>query len=163
MVWGVVDAGMAVVLKVTGPKLLGMPFNAIPETGTPLIVMVTVPVIIGKPFKRPLRLIEAVPNAIDCEAVRAANVGVILFTLSVKFCVASVPTPLFAVMVIGYVPTVPNAGVPLSTPAEVKVTPLGSAPVSVKLGAGKPVALTVNDPTVFTVNVALLALVIAGG
>jgi hypothetical protein len=58
---------------------------------------------------------------------------------------------------------VPNAGVPLSTPAELKVTPLGSVPSSLKLGAGKPVAVTVNDPAVVTVSAVLLALVIAGG
>jgi len=87
---------------------------------------------------------------------------VILFTLSVKFCVASVPTPLLAVMVIGYVPTVPNAGVPLSTPAEVKVTPLGRPGFS-KLGEREACGVTGNDPAVFTVKVALLALVMAGG
>jgi hypothetical protein len=101
IVYGVMDTGIVEVLNVTGPKLLGFPFRAMPPTGAPLIVMVTVPAIIGTPFKRPLRLIEAVPNTIDCEAVRPANVGVILFTLRVKFCVASVPTPLLAVMVIG--------------------------------------------------------------
>jgi|SRR5713226_594157 len=100
MVYGVVDAGTVEVLKVTGPKLLGLPFGTIPDTGTPLIVMVTVPGIIGKPFTRPLRLIEGVPNAIDCEAVRPANVGVTLFMARVKFCVAFVPTPLLAVIVI---------------------------------------------------------------
>ena len=54
------------------------------------------------------------------------------------------------------------AGVPLSTPAEVSVTPLGSAPVSLKVGAGTPVAVTANDPAVPTLNVVLLALVIVG-
>jgi hypothetical protein len=43
-----------------------------------------------------------------------------------------------------------------------KVTPLGRAPVSVKVGVGKPVAVTVNDPAVPTTNVVLLALVIFG-
>jgi len=54
------------------------------------------------------------------------------------------------------------AGVPLSTPAEVSVTPLGSGPVSLNVGAGTPVAVTANDPAVPTLNVVLLALVIAG-
>jgi hypothetical protein len=43
------------------------------------------------------------------------------------------------------------------------VTPPGSAPVSVKVGVGVPVAVTVKLPAVPTVNVVLLALVIAGG
>jgi len=77
------------------------------------------------------------------------------------------PTPLLAVNVIKYGLPVPAAGVPLSVPVpfplSVKVTPLGSVPDSLRLGAGKPVVVTVNVPAVPTVNVALLALVIAGG
>jgi hypothetical protein len=42
------------------------------------------------------------------------------------------------------------------------VTPLGSAPVSVKDGVGAPVVVTVKLPAVPTVNVELLALVITG-
>src|SRR5439155_20112397 len=42
------------------------------------------------------------------------------------------------------------------------VTPPGSAPVSVSDGIGVPVAVTVKLPAVPTVNVVLLALVIAG-
>jgi len=52
--------------------------------------------------------------------------------------------------------------VPLSTPAALKVTPLGRAPVSVNVGVGKPVAVTVNDPAVPTTKVVLLALVMVG-
>ena len=60
-------------------------------------------------------------------------------------------------------PPVPAAGVPLSTPVEVlNVTPLGKAPASLSVGAGKPVAVTVNVPAVPTVKLAVLALVIAG-
>ena len=55
------------------------------------------------------------------------------------------------------------AGVPLSTPVAVlKVTPLGSVPLWLRVGAGKPVVVTVNDPAVPTLKVALFALVIAG-
>ena len=58
----------------------------------------------------------------------------------------------------------PAAGVPLNTPvAAVNVTPLGKVPVSLRVGAGEPVAVTVNVPIVPTVNVVLLALVMAGG
>jgi hypothetical protein len=42
------------------------------------------------------------------------------------------------------------------------VTPLGSVPDSVKDGAGVPVVVTVKLPVVPTVNVVLLALLIAG-
>ena len=38
------------------------------------------------------------------------------------------------------------------------VTPDGSAPVSLNVGAGDPVAVTVNVPAVPTVNVVLFAL-----
>jgi hypothetical protein len=43
------------------------------------------------------------------------------------------------------------------------VTPLGSAPVSVKDGVGAPVVVTVKLPAVPTVNVVLAGLVIVGG
>jgi hypothetical protein len=52
--------------------------------------------------------------------------------------------------------------VPPSTPAEVNVTPLGRVPLSLNVGAGKPVAVTVNDPAVSALSVVLFALVIAG-
>ena len=89
-----------------------------------------------------------------------------VFTVSVKVCVALLPTPLLAVIVMVYVPFVPDAGVPLSLPVPLplstKVTPLGSAPDSVRAGAGKPLVVTVNVPAAPTLNVALLALVMAG-
>jgi hypothetical protein len=53
-----------------------------------------------------------------------------------------------------------KVAVPL--PLFVKVTPLGSDPVSLSETVGLPVAVTVNVPAVPTVNVVLLALVIAG-
>ena len=60
-------------------------------------------------------------------------------------------------------PPVPAAGVPLSTPVEeLNVSPVGNVPVSPKVAAGNPLAVTVKLPAVPTVNVALLALVIDG-
>ena len=52
--------------------------------------------------------------------------------------------------------------VPLSVPvpSSWNVTPLGKAPLSVRLGAGEPVVVIVKDPAVPTVNVVLFALVI---
>jgi hypothetical protein len=74
---------------------------------------------------------------------------------------------LLVVNVMGYVPAVPAAGMPAKVPVPFllskNVTPLGSAPVSVKDGTGKPVAVTGNVPAVPTVNAVLLALLIAGG
>jgi hypothetical protein len=83
----------------------------------------------------------------------------------VKLCVA-VPALLVAVIVIGYVPPVPAAGVPLNVPVPVpvstNVTPFGSAPLAVIDGFGFPVAVTVKLPPEPTANVVALALVIDG-
>jgi hypothetical protein len=54
-------------------------------------------------------------------------------------------------------------GVPDRTPVVVSVTPVGRAPDSVNVGAGEPVAVTVNVPAAPFVNVVLLAEVITGG
>jgi len=85
-------------------------------------------------------------------------------TVSVKLCVAAVPMPLLAVIVIGKAPEV--AEVPLSVavplPLSMKVTPAGSAPVSVNAAVGKAVEVTVKLPGVFTVKATLLALVMLG-
>ena len=84
------------------------------------------------------------------------------FTVKVKFCEASVPIPLCAVNAMGYVPDVPLAGVPLRIPVPgLNVTPEGNVPVSDRVGAGRPVAVTVNDPAEPTTNDELFALVIA--
>ena len=71
---------------------------------------------------------------------------------------------MLALKLILYVPPVPAIGVPLRTPVAIlKVTPLGRAPVSLSVGFGNPVAVTVNVPAVPTTNVVLLELVIAEG
>ena len=49
-----------------------------------------------------------------------------------------------------------------NTVEELKATPGGNVPDSLKVGTGDPVAVTVKLPAVPTVNVALLTLVIAG-
>src|SRR5262249_41106076 len=85
-------------------------------------------------------------------------------TLRVKFCVASGGTLLLAVNVSGNAPVC--VGVPASTRvADVHASPVGSVPpVCVIVGAGKPLAVTVNGvAAVPTVNVVLLALVNSGG
>ena len=113
---------------------------------------------------------EPVATTVNVPAVPAVNVALdalvidgavaAALTVNVKLCVAFVPTPFDAVKVIGYVPAVPLAGVPLNTPVEaVNVTPEGSVPDSESVGAGYPVAVTANEPAVPTVNVVLAALV----
>jgi len=42
------------------------------------------------------------------------------------------------------------------------VTPLGSEPISEKVGDGEPLAVTVNEPAEPTVNVVVLPLVMVG-
>ena len=61
-------------------------------------------------------------------------------------------------------PAVPAAGVPLSTPVEaLNDTPLGSAPLSLRVGVGEPVFVTVKVvPATPTAKVLLSALVMAG-
>ena len=99
-------------------------------------------------------------------ALVIAGADCAVFTVRVKPWLADVPTPLLAVMVREYVPPLPDAGVPLSIavpfPLSTNVTPLGSAPVSVRVGVGDPVVVTVKLPAVPTVNVVVLALVMLG-
>jgi len=66
-------------------------------------------------------------------------------------------------------PPAPAAGVPASTPVvpkavvlRVKVTPAGSVPDSLSVGAGVPLGTTMKLPALPTVNVVALALVICG-
>jgi hypothetical protein len=47
-------------------------------------------------------------------------------------------------------------------PFVVKWRPVGRVPISLREGAGYPVAVTAKDPVVPTVNVAVAGLVIAG-
>jgi len=112
-----------------------------------------------------------VPVAVTVNVPAAPTVNVVLlalvitgavFTVSVKLCVAFGVIPFAAVIVIGYTPPVPAPGVPLNNPAVLKVTPPGSAPVSLNVDAGKPDAVTVKLPAPPTVKVVLVALVIAG-
>jgi hypothetical protein len=85
----------------------------------------------------PLEVTENVPPLPTVNVVVAAEVIVELWlTVRVKLWVASDPIPFDAVIATGYVPPVPAAGVPESSPPEESVTPDGRAPVSVIVGAG---------------------------
>src|ERR1700722_12756402 len=59
-------------------------------------------------------------------------------------------------------PPVPGRAVPVRTPVGLNERPFGNAPASLNVGVGKPVAARSKVPAVPTVNVALLAVVIAG-
>ena len=50
----------------------------------------------------------------------------------------------------------------MPSPLSVKAVPAGSGPVTVRAGAGDPVAVTVNEPPAAAVTAAPAALVIAG-
>ena len=56
----------------------------------------------------------------------------------------------------------PGPGVPDNVPVADRLTPVGSGPVSVKVGVGEPVAVTVNVPFEPTAEVASGSLVITG-
>ena len=86
-------------------------------------------------------------------------------TVSVKDCIGA-PLALLAVKVSGYVLAVPVAGVParVALPAPgVNVTPAGSAPTRVRLGAGVPVAVTAKLPAERALKRIEFALVNTGG
>jgi hypothetical protein len=133
--------------------LIVTPFGSVPDTeydtvGTPVAMTWKAPGVISK-------------NAVLAALVIAGAAGVP--TVSVKLCVALGDTPLEAVIVSGYVPLVPLAGVPPSTPVVLlSITPLGRVPFSENVGAGNPLAVTVNDDTNPDPNKILAALVIAG-
>jgi hypothetical protein len=144
------------------PLIVGVPLSR------PVVVNVTpfgsAPVSLKVGAGKPAAIIVNVPGAPTVKFVifGLANEGP-SFTFSVKLCVASAPAPLCAVNVMGYAAPVPASGIPANTPvAGVKVTPLGSVPDSLSVGAGVPVAITVKVPAMPTVKVALIALVIVG-
>lgn len=85
-------------------------------------------------------------------------------TVSVKDWV-TLPAELVAVMVMEKVPLVVGvpARVAVPYPESVKMTPVGRVPVSLRLGVGVPVVVTVKLPAAFWVKVVLLPLVMAGG
>ena len=82
-------------------------------------------------------------------------------TVNVKLCVAFGLIPLVAVIVTGNEPV--WAGVPESTPVVLlSVTPEGRFPISLKVGAGVPEAITAKLPELPLVNVVAFAEVICG-
>jgi hypothetical protein len=167
---GYVPGASVEILMFTGPNVPEFPLKLATTEGRPCTVMVTVSGLVARPPSSSTimvafggRLTVAVPKGTTAGGVIGVlKLAVALLTVSVKGWLAGVPTPLVAVIVMGKLPTVPSAGVPLSTPADDSVMPLGNEPVSLNVGAGNPVAATVNVPAVFTVKAVLLTLVIIG-
>ena len=120
------------------------------------------------PFASQYPLFPYLPTQFPCVRVStpwkvAWGAAAAAFTVSVNIWLAGGITPLSAVNVTLYVPLVPGAGVPLSTPVSgLKPPPIGRPPLMLSAGAGLPEAVTVNVPGVPTVKVAALALVNAG-
>ena len=142
------------------------PCVGVPESTPVVLFRVTpvgsVPVSLKVGAGVPVAVTVKVPGLLLVNVVAFAEVMAgAAFTVKVKDCVASGLFPLVAVMVIGNVPA--WVGVPESTPVVLlRVTPVGSAPVSLKVGAGDPVAVTVKVPGLLFVNVVVFAEVIAG-
>ena len=128
---------LAVMVTVVSPPVLapGVP-EITPEVGSSVRPLGRVPVVTakvgaGKPLAATVKL-PAVPT------VKVALAALVMVgawpTVSVKVCVASVPTPLLATMLRLNVPLC--SGVPLSEPPLVSVTPVGSVLEVLKLAAG---------------------------
>jgi hypothetical protein len=77
-----------------------------------------------------------------------AKVAAAALTVSVKVWLALPPTPLAAVMVTVVVRLAAGAPLSVAVPSwlSVSITPAGSVPVSLRDGAGLPLAVTVNVP-----------------
>jgi hypothetical protein len=143
------------------PPIVGVPDK------TPVAALNVTPVG-SAPFSPNVAAGDPVAVTVNVPAVPIVNVALFALvidgaepTVSVKLWLAFGATPFCAVSVIGYVP--PTVGVPDRIPvAALNVTPVGSVPLSLKLGAGTPIATTANVPAVPIENVALFALVIAG-
>jgi hypothetical protein len=100
----------------------------------------------------PLAVTLKVPAAPSAKLVEAAEVkvGTDDDTVKVKAWVAVLLLASVAVMVMGYEPDVPRAGVPESVPSELSVTPEGSEPVSENVIGVSPVAVTEKLPALFS-------------
>ena len=136
-------------LSVNVTPVGSVPFSDKVAVGTPVEVTVKVPA---------WPTVKAVPR-------RLVILGAWL-TVRVKAWVASGLTPFVAVIVNGYGPLEPGAGVParVAVPSllSVNVTPVGSVPVSDKAAVGTPVEVTVKVPAWPAVKVVPAGLVIPG-
>src|SRR5262249_6054828 len=131
------------------PSGRAVPLRVIGGVGVPVVVTVKVP---------------AWPTVnLAALALVIASPGL---TVSVKVWVALGVTALRAVEESVEVPPLPAAGLPLSfavpSPLSTNVTPDGKLPLSVSVGVGNPVVVTVKLPVTCSVKAVALALVIFG-
>src|SRR5258708_23484027 len=151
--------------------------NAPNAAGVPLSVPVPLPLLrnVTPAGKAPLSVMLGVGNPVvftlNVPAAPTWNVAEFALvivggwpTLNVKFYVTFRLTPFCAVNVMTNVPDA--VGVPLSVPLPLpllrNVTPAGKVPLSVMLGVGDPLVVTLNVPAAPTWKVATFALVNAG-
>ena len=161
----IVSAYVPKVLAAGVPASVAVPLSfatkVTPDGSTPVSLTEGV----GTPVVVTSKLLEmSVVNVVAAALVIAG--ARLAATVSVKLWVAAGDTPLEAMIVNGYVPALPAAGVPerLAVPLSLstKVTPEGSVPDSLSEGVGSPVVVTVKPLATLTVNVVAAALVIAG-
>ncbi len=145
----IVSAYVPKVLAAGVPASVAVPLSfatkVTPDGSTPVSLTEGV----GTPVVVTTKLLEmSVVNVVAAALVIAG--ARLAATVSVKLWVASGDTPLEAVIVNGYVPALPAAGVPerLAVPLSLStnVTPEGSVPDSLSEGVGSPVVVTVKPP-----------------
>ena len=141
---------VATMFSVKGPLCSGVPLSkpALVKVTPVGRVLAVLKLGVGKPLAVKVKL-PALP--VWKPVLLLLVIAACSFTLKVKLCVAAAPTPLLAVIVTMLTPPLLAKGVPEMTPVvEFNCRPLGSVPL-VKVGAGKPVAVTVKLPEVPTV------------
>ena len=154
--------------------MLAVTVNEYEPAGTELnIVIIPFDGMMLTPVGAPVNenVIGVVPVAMTVNVPLVPNITLVLpalvisgatgagVTVSVKLWLA-VPAVLVAITVKLYVPGV-NPGSVVIRPLELIVTPVGSEPSSVNVGAGKPVAVTWKSPPL-TGTLLLLTLVMVG-
>ena len=137
-------------LSVKVTPLGSAPVSERAAAGKPLVVTVKVPAL-------PVEKVAELPLVMPGSLVHRQGEGL----------VGAQPTPLSAVMMIGYVPPLPLVGVPprvaVPSPLSVRVTPPGSVPLSEIAAVGFPADVTVKVPALPTVKVVESPLVMVEG
>lgn len=154
---------LAVIVKLNMPPLPGVPLKE-PVAELRVTPLGSAPLVLNVGDGKPEAVTENAPRE---PAVNVALLGLVKvgdwFTVNVKLC-ETLPSALLAVIVMLNAP--PLLGVPLSdavpSPLSVNETPKGSAPLSLSVGVGTPLALAVNELKAPAINVEALALVNAG-
>src|SRR6185437_12801021 len=128
-------------------------------------VSVSVIVAVGEPGAVTVKVPPVPATKLALSALVKAGADCAALTVSVKDCVAAVPTPLSALKCNVYVPAAadePTVSVALPLLLVPRLTPVGGVSVSVIVAVGEPDAVTVKVPPVPAAKLALSALVNAG-